>query len=200
MKTPLIHILSFGDISKVCIKFARHLDANRGCTGQFAFVSAALLSGSLAHCLSGSSTPVGQTDDDDDSHQGCSSLPPVHPTVGARGAGAQNGEQRERSERRGGTDRGSERLVDTNSTLYRISRLTRVMLGKYQGQEDTANPGVDVLSDILIQKKVQLQRDANMGLKTLAIFENASIYSLQSTDIRIHSQRRSFTMATMLIV
>ncbi|XP_025767185.1 uncharacterized protein LOC109204128 [Oreochromis niloticus] len=54
----------------------------------------ALLSGSLACCLPGSSLLFGQTDNDDDSHQGCSSLPPVHPTVRARGAGAENREQR----------------------------------------------------------------------------------------------------------
>lgn len=68
-----------------------------GGTGRFAFVSTALLSGWLARCLSGSSTPVRQTDDDDDSHRGCSSLPPVRPTAGARRPGAENGEQRERS-------------------------------------------------------------------------------------------------------
>ncbi|KAF0045094.1 hypothetical protein F2P81_001623 [Scophthalmus maximus] len=56
-----------------------------------------LLFGSLARCLAGSKHAVGQTsDDDDDSHQGCSSLPPVHSTVRARGAGAENGEQRGR--------------------------------------------------------------------------------------------------------
>lgn len=101
-KHTLFTFYFFGDISKVCIKFAWQLDGMGwgGSTGLFVFVSTALLSGSLARCLPGSSTPVWQTDDDDDSHRGCSSLPPVHPTVAVRGAGAENGEQRERSEKR----------------------------------------------------------------------------------------------------
>lgn len=98
IKTSVIHIHSFCFVSKVLHVICLALEFEQRGTGHFAFVSTALLSGSLACCLPGSSLLFGQTDNDDDSHQGCSSLQPVHPTVRARGAGAENREQRGSSE------------------------------------------------------------------------------------------------------
>lgn len=122
----------FGDTSKVCIKCARQLYANRGhgavgiCFHQCAVW--------LAGLLPGSSTLLGHTDhedddDDDDIHQGCSSLPPVHPTVGARGAGAQNGvtKRKEWEERLIEGERGKLRI--TKKPLLLLSMCHRLYVG-----------------------------------------------------------------------
>lgn len=93
MKTHLMHILFFGDISKVCLQFVWQLDVmwvgGAHCC-LYWFPQACC----LARCLPGSSMPVGQTDDDDDCLWGCSSPPPMFPTVAVRGAGAEDEEQR----------------------------------------------------------------------------------------------------------
>lgn len=154
----------------------------------------------LASCLSGSSTPAGQTDDDDDSHQGCSSLPPVHPTGGARGAGAENGEQREGSEWRY-WQRERERLVGDNegtpvSTCYQG---LPGYVGLQRGLKDTANPSVNVLSDILINqtKSVNLMVALQGTSRDHQRKENSSSYDWETMG-KMSPGRNAITIFTLL--